>query len=266
MEIRVNGIIMNYEIGGKGEILILIHGAGDNLNMWYKQVPVFSKSYTVITYDIRGHGGTETSKAEYSIELFAEDLYQFMKAIKVESAHFLGYSMGGRIALNLAIDHPEIVKALILTNSPAGLIPPSPEAVERRRVWLELLEKRDIKAVAEMMTTNAFSPGFKDSNPTMFDNYKDIKLQNKPDCFAQVIRAIGKLTPPPDLRKVKCPVLIIVGENDAIAGVDQGNMTQKAIFGSKLVIFPTGHATAIELPDRFNSVVMDFLSAVKING
>lgn len=57
-----------------------------------------------------------------------------------------------------------------------------------------------------------------------------------------------------------------MGENDAIAGVDQGNMTRKAIFGSKLVIFPTGHATAIELPDRFNSVVMDFLSAVKING
>jgi pimeloyl-ACP methyl ester carboxylesterase len=261
MKIGVNGIVMNYEIAGKGKVLVLIHGAGDNLHMWYKQVPIFSKTYTVITYDIRGHGETETSRAEYSIELFTQDLYEFMKAIKVESSYFLGYSMGGRIALNLAINHPEIVKALIFTNSPAGLIPPAPESIERRRVWLELLEKGDVKAVAEMMTAIAFSPGFEDRSPTEFNKYRNIKLQNNPGCFARAIRAIGTLTTPPDLKKVKCPVLIIVGENDPIAGVDQGSLTQKAIVGSQLVILPTGHTTAIELPEKFNSVVMEFLSA-----
>ena len=266
MKITVNGIIMNFEMSGKGEVLILIHGAGDNLNMWYKQVSEFSKSYAVITYDLRGHGETETSKAEYSIDLFSEDLYELMKAIKVESAYFLGYSIGGRIALNLAVEHPEIVKVLILANSPSGLIPPSPEAIERRRGWLELLEKRDFKTVAEMMTTNAFSPGFKDRDPAVFDNYLNIKLHNKPDCFEKVIRAIGALTTPPDLSIVKSPVLIIAGENDAIAGIDQANLTNKAIIGSKLVILPTGHASPIELPDRFNSIVMDFLSTIKIKG
>jgi len=103
MKIKANDILMNYEIKGKGPNLVLIHGAGDNLNMWYHQVPVFSKSYRVITYDVRGSGETESPKGEYSISLFSEDVYQLMKAIRVEDAYFLGYSMGGRIALELAI-------------------------------------------------------------------------------------------------------------------------------------------------------------------
>lgn len=153
-----------------------------------------------------------------------------------------------------------MVKALVLANSSPGLTPPSPEILERRRVWQELLEKGDIQGFAEMMMTNAFSPGFKENNPTEFEKYRKIKLQNKPQKFARVIRGLTTLTTPPDLTKVKCPVLLIVGENDAYMGVDQGKLAQQAIVGSKLVIFPTGHAAAIELPDKFNSAVIEFLS------
>jgi pimeloyl-ACP methyl ester carboxylesterase len=61
---------------------------------------------------------------------------------------------------------------------------------------------------------------------------------------------------------VKCPVLIIVGENDTFMTVDQGKLAQKAIVGSKLVILPTGHAAAVEFPSKFNSAVMEFLSGI----
>jgi 3-oxoadipate enol-lactonase len=231
--------------------------------MWYHQIPVFSKSCRVIAYDVRGHGKTEKPEEEYNIPLFSEDLYQFMKAIKVKDAYFLGYSMGGRVALNLAINHSEMVKALILANSSIGLTPPPPEAVERRRMWLELLEKGDIEEFAELMTTTAFSPGFKERNLNEFERYKNVKLQNRPGSLARVTRALGMVTPPPDLNKVKCPVLILVGENDTLMGVDQGRLAQKKISGSRLFILPTGHAAAVELPDKFNSAVMDFLSAIE---
>ena len=260
MQIKANNISINYRMNGKGENFVLIHGAGDNLNMWDHQVPVFSKSYRVITYDVRGHGETESPETAYTMSLFSEDLYQFTKAIKVKNAYFLGYSMGGRLALNLAIDHPEIVKALILANSPVGLMPP--EAMEGRQVMLELLEKGDFKIAVELMTTNAFSPGFKDNNLTEFEKYKNVKLKNKSVCFTRIIRAIGTFNPIPDLSKVQCPVLIIIGENDAIMGVDQGKLAQKAIVGSELVILPTGHAAALELPRKFNSAVMQFLSGI----
>lgn len=263
MKIKANGISMNYEIKGKGENLVLIHGAGDNLNMWYHQLPVFSKSYRVITYDVRGHGKTESPEAAYSMSLLAKDAYELMKAIKVENAYFLGYSMGGRIALELAINHPELVKALVLANSSVGLTTPSPEAAERRRATLELLGKGDIKTVAETMTTGAFSPGFKAKNPTEFERYMKVKLQNKPDGLSRVMQSLGAATNPPDLNKLKCPVLLIVGANDAYMGVEQGKQVHEAIVGSKLVILPTGHAAAVELPDKFNSAVAEFLSEVR---
>ena len=262
MKIKANGISMNYEIKGRGENLVLIHGAGDNLNMWYHQVPVLSKSYHVITYDVRGSGKTESPEGEYSISLFAKDAYELMKGIKVEGAYFLGYSMGGRVALELALNHPEMVKALVLANSSVGLTPPSPEAAERRRVMVELLDKGDIKEFAEIMTTGAFSPNFKTQNPVEFKKYMRVKLQNKPDGLARLIRTLGTPTSPPDLSKVKCPVLLIAGENDQYMGVDQAKQVHEAIIGSKLVVLPTGHAVAIEMPDKFNSVVLEFLSEV----
>ncbi len=263
MKIKANGISMNYESKGKGENLVLIHGAGDNLNMWYHQVPVFSKSYRVIAYDVRGSGKTESPEGEYSISLFAEDVYQLMKAIRVQDAYFLGYSMGGRIALEFALNHPELVKALVLANSSVGLVPPSPEAIEGRRKMLELLDKGDMKAFAEMMTTNAFSPGFRSKNVIEFDKYMKIKLQNQPQGLVRMMQSLSTPASPPDLRRVKCPVLLIVGENDSYMGIEQGERAREAIVGSKLVILPTGHAAAVELPEKFNSAVLEFLSGVR---
>jgi 3-oxoadipate enol-lactonase len=263
MKINANGIYMNYQIKGKGDNLVLIHGAGDNLNMWYHQLPVFSKSYRVITYDVRGSGKTESPEGEYSISLFAEDVYQLMKAIRVESAYFLGYSMGGHIALKLAIDHPDLVKALVLANSSGGLMMPPPLTSEQRQTTLELLDKGNMKGVAEKMTAGAFSPNFKSKNPTEFNRYMKVKLQNKADGVARLMRILGVPTAAPDLSKVKCPILLIVGKNDRYMGVEQGKHIREAIAGSKLVILPTGHAAAVELPEKFNSTVLEFLLEIR---
>lgn len=262
MKIKANGIEMNYEIKGQGKDLVFIHGAGDNLKMWYHQVPVFSKNYRVITYDVRGAGGTESSSTEYSLSLFARDLYELMTAIPVKGDCFVGYSMGGYIALSLAIDHPEIAKALILVNSAAGLITPPQEAVQRRQANIQLLEEGNIRKVAEIMTTGSFSPGFKTKNPKEFETSLKLKLAGKPDHLARVMRAIGSARRL-DLTRIKCPVLIIVGEYDLYLGVDGGKRLQQEIVGSKLVILPTGHAAAMESPEMFNSAVSEFLSQIK---
>lgn len=259
MKIRANGIYMNYEIKGDGENLVMIHGMGDNLNMWYHQIPVFSKSFRVITYDVRGFGKTESPEGEYSTLVFADDLGELMKALGVRSGYFLGYSMGGRIALELAIKYPELVKALIIANSSFGLIPPSPQSIERRRAMLPLLESGDMKAVAETMTTSAFSPGFRTRNPAEFDRYMKVKLQNTPEGQARVLRSMVKPSGPSDLSKVKCPVLMIAGDSDANMNLEDSRQAQKAIAGSKLLILHTGHASAIESPQEFNSAVIEFL-------
>ncbi|MFP3974695.1 MAG: alpha/beta fold hydrolase [Chloroflexota bacterium] len=258
MRIEANGISINYEIHGQGPNLVLIHGAGDNLNMWYRQVPVFSERYRVITYDVRGSGETESPEGEYSMPLLARDAYELMKALGVKDAYFLGYSMGGHIALELALNHPELVKALILASSSPPLTPPTPEVLKRRQAMSELLDKGDMEALAEKMTTDAFSPGFQSGNPVEFERYMKVKLQNNPGGIAKIMRRVPES--PPDLSKLKCPVLILIGENDRVMGLEQGKKAQEAIPDSKLIVLPAGHAVPIELPDRFNRTVMDFLS------
>jgi 3-oxoadipate enol-lactonase len=263
MKIKANGISMNYEIKGKGENLVLIHAVGDNLNAWYHQVPVFSKSYRVITYDMRGFGKTDSPEGVYSVEVMTQDLYELMKALKVERAYFAGHSLGGRISLELAINYPDMVKALIFANSSPALTPPPREGEDSMRKSMELMEKGDIKTVAESSLAMFVAPDFKAKNPAEYKKYLKIKLQNKIDGVARVTRAtLGGPPHPVDITKAKCPILLIVGEYDRPMFVEGAANIHKAMPGSKMVVLPTGHAAAIELPDRFNAAVLEFLSEI----
>lgn len=264
MRVRANGISINYEINGQGDNIVLIHGAFDNLDMWYNQVPIFSNKYRVITYDLRGFGKTESPEGEYSISLFAEDLYEFSKAIGIESGIYIGFSLGGSIAVHLAIEHPEIVKAIVMANSSAGLAvtTPPPNAQERFQTIQDLLDKGEIRKAAEMMTAAALSPNFSSKNPAEFERYVRVKLQNDPQTFARVMRSLRREVSKPDVNRLICPTLIIVGENDSVMGPEQGKQVQQAIPNSKLAVVAAGHASAIERPDQFNTVVLDFISEV----
>lgn len=261
MRVRANGIAMNYELAGQGECLALVHGAGDNLHMWYEQVPVLSRRFRVLTYDVRGFGETELPESEVGLEVLTEDLHRLLRALAVDGAFVLGYSMGGRIALQLALDHPDLVRALILANSAVGATPPAPEAVERRKGLFALLERGDLEAVAEQMTAASFSPGLKERDPARFQRYKAVKLQNDPRQFARVWGALAT-APPPELGRLSCPVLIIAGERDSFLPLDAARAAHAAIPNSRLEVLPTGHAAAIEAPADFNRIVGEFLATM----
>jgi 3-oxoadipate enol-lactonase len=268
VKISANGISINYEIQGKGESLILIHGAFDNLYMWYNQVPVFSKRYSVITYDIRGFGKTESRGTEYSVPVFVKDLYEFIKTLHIKKIVCIGFSLGGSIAVQLAVEHPELVKAIVLSNSSGGLpiaAAPSPKTLERGQEILKLLDKGDMKAAAEMMASAAFSPDFKPRNPAEFDKFVKSKLENDPHSLAQVMRSLraGGAGHAPDITKLKSPTLLIIGEYDSGMGPESGRKLQQAIPNSKLVILRAGHSSPFEAPDEFNRAVLEFLSGLK---
>jgi 3-oxoadipate enol-lactonase len=117
--------------------------------------------------------------------------------------------------------------------------------------------------VAEIIAIGAFSPGFESKNPIAFERYRNVVLRNKPDGLARIMRSLFTPPAPPDSSKIKCPVLLIIGSKDPNVGVEQGKKAHEEMAGSKLVILPTGHATAIELPDKFNLAVTEFLSELK---
>jgi 3-oxoadipate enol-lactonase len=259
---RVNGITINYEVTGEGDCLVLVHGVGDNLRMWYGQVPVFSREYRVLTYDVRGHGETECPESPVDMPLLVADLRELMRALGIDSAFVLGYSMGGRIALQLALDEPSMVRALVLANSGVGVGPRPPGAEERRQSLIAALQRGDLETVSEQMTAASFSPGLKERDPALFERYRRIKLANDAQSFARVWGAVMQSSPP-DVSRLVCPVLIVAGENDAFMSLEMARLTQAAIPGSRLEVLPAGHAAALEAPDEFNRIVLDFLAEVR---
>jgi len=270
MKIKANGIDINYEIAGEGDCLVLIHGYPDTLDMWYNQVPEFSKKYKVLTVDVRGFGKSEITSGPYSMALFAEDLYGLLKALDIERACVLGFSMGGMIALTFVMSHPEMAAGLVMANSAVatGEVQPSPEDVaameERRKMMAEVFARGDMEAICEMMTVSAFSPGFKEKDPATFQKFKDIKMQNRIEPLQSIMQAMAQARtgPPPDLKQVKCPVLIIVGEADGLMAANNAESMARIIEKSTLKVFPTGHASALEAPQDFNQAVLDFMETV----
>ncbi|MBW2092643.1 MAG: alpha/beta hydrolase [Deltaproteobacteria bacterium] len=267
MKVKAGGIEINYELSGEGDALVLIHGFSDNLTMWYNQVPVFSEKHKVLTCDVRGHGLTETPEGDYSMDLFADDLYALMEALEIKKACVLGYSMGGRIGLEFALKYPEMTTGLVFANS--GIIgpdiQPTPEQVaemmERRQQMVDLIQTGDIEAIADAMAERSLSSGFRDKVPAVFERYKEVKLKNDPKHYLPLMQAMTQaMANPPDLTQLKCPALIIAGEHDSFMAVDVAKSMEKSIKDATVCILPTGHAAAVEAPEAFNRAVLDFMS------
>jgi len=262
MKIRANDIDMHYELSGQGECLVLIHGYSDNLNMWYRQVPEFSKHCRVLTYDVRGFGQTGRRAADYSMGLFAEDLHALLGALKISKACVLGYSMGGRIGLEFTLRHPEAVRGLVFANSGVGGAR-TPEAEQRFQLMLDVLARGDIEAISEMMAVGSFSPGFKEKDRETFERYKAVKLQNDPSDYLAIMQSMmAGMATPPDLSLVQCPVLIIAGANDGFMPLEVAHAMQESIKNCVLTILASGHAAALECPQAFNQAVLDFVKGL----
>jgi len=266
MRIKANGISMNYEVTGNGRWLTLIHGAGDNLEAWWNQVSVFSQHHRVLTYDVRGYGQTETPPGEYTTDILVQDLYELLKALGINGTYVLGYSMGGRVAVELTLSHPELVKALIISNSGMAPHPAQPKGDARmmklRQERMKTFEKHGLESTMDESTAMVFSPGWSEQNLEVFEHYKRIRLKNDPEAYLVAMRAMVWRMPHPDVSGIRCPTLIIAGEKDSLMGAESGRATQELIAGSHLKIMATGHASAIENPQEFNSIVLAFLAGL----
>jgi 3-oxoadipate enol-lactonase len=260
-----NGISMNYEIDGVGGWLVLIHGAGDNLQTWYNQVPAFSAQYRVLTYDTRGHGETDVAEGDYTTGIWADDLHALLNVLGIRRASVLGYSLGGMIAAALATEHPEMVDVLVLAGVAGAAVGLGGRQTweERRRKQIVILEKEGMTGIFKDRTnataSTMFSPGFAEKRPDVIKKYGEIFPVTRAEGYRKVLESTGRRGRPVDFSKIACPALIIVGAYDVWSGPEAGKVLHQRIPGSELVILPTGHACQIEQPEEFNEKVLSFL-------
>ena len=258
MQSRVNGININFEIDGPDNApwLILSNSLLTNLSMWDDQVATLARSFRILRYDQRGHGGTEATAGEYSFDLLVADIIALIDMLGIGRAHFCGLSMGGMTALFLAQRHPQRFDRIIACD--CG--PASTEASAQQ--WKERIEvaSRDgMQALVEPTIARWFPPDFVATKAPVLDKVRGMIRSTPLAGFRGCAMALSSYDLRGGLGGIDRRTLLIVGTKDAtLAGIRQ---IKDAVRGSALVeLEGAGHISNVEQPAAFTRAVVDFLS------
>jgi pimeloyl-ACP methyl ester carboxylesterase len=236
----INGIEMYYAVYGSGEPLILLHGGLGHSDVWGNQIPAFAKQYKVIVADSRGHGRSTRTSEPYSYRLMASDVVALMDHLKIDKAAIVGWSDGGIIGLDIAMNHPERVTKLFAfgaNTNVAGLRPDIANSV----VFNKYIERAG-KDYERLSKTPKDYDAFVAQISEMWATQPDYK--------------------PEDLAKITAPTAIADGEHDEAIRQEHNAEMAKLIPGAKLVILPgVSHFAMWQNPELFNKAVLDFLSS-----
>ena len=248
-----------YEVHGEGEPFILIHGLGSSTRDWELQVPTFANNFQVIPLDLRGHGRSVKSAGPYSMNMFAEDTAQLIEGLGVEPAHIMGISLGGMVAFQLAIDHPNLIRSLIIVNSTPELIPRTLK--DKIAIWQRLVIVRlmGMRKMGEVLGERFFP---REDQTALRELFIERWAENDQPAYLEAMKAVNGWSVTEKLGEIKCPTLVIGADGDYFPISDKETYT-KLIPGAKLVIIKDSmHALPADKPAEFNQLVMDFLESV----
>ncbi|NQT05528.1 MAG: alpha/beta hydrolase [Dehalococcoidia bacterium] len=265
----VNGINLYYEVTGDGFPLVLSHEFAGTCKSWEPQVRFFSRRYRVITYNQRGFPPSDVPQkaSDYSQDILVEDLYQLLSYLGIKQAYVGGCSMGGNVALNFGIAHPEMTRAMIMVASGAGTtgrdtFVPSLEETARQ------LEAGGWKAMAKQYAQGPNRIQYKRKDPRGWQDFVDELAAHSNEGSVHLIREVIIKRPPVSeleakLKQLKTPALIMIGDEDEWC-IDPALIMKKHMPGAGLLVFPqSGHVINLEEPDIFNRALLDFLTAVE---
>ena len=235
----VNGLKMYYEIHGAGKPLVVLHGAFG----WATVYPTLAKNRQVIAVELQGHGHTADIDRPMTLEQLADDTAALLKQLKIERADFFGYSMGGNVALAIAIRHPNLVDRLAINGSNSGKIE-------------DAYEPETFKQFKSLPAD--FAP------PVLKDAYD--KVAPDPKQWPVLVAKVKKMGlefqgfTPEQMKSIKARVLITLGDRDGVR-LEHAVEMFRLIPNAQLAVFPGGdHLLLFMRPDTVLSPIAAFLN------
>lgn len=255
MQCMVNGLQMYYEDQGEGPVLVFIHGLGENSASWEHQIKFFSRTFRVVAMDLRGHGRSDDGKTFITMKSFADDVIALLSQLHINKAHFIGHSMGGLINQQIAVDYPERMLTMTLSDA-AGFYPPpfATTGLEERLKRLETLSMDEVAAAIANVACRPEAPeDIKESIRKMF-------AANRREPYRQSTISTLQADYRQFHAQMLVPALILVGEFDQTTPLEYAQYLNKALLGSKLQILPdAAHMTKLENPEAYNKALAEFL-------
>ena len=274
--LELDGDRVVYRVAGKGPVLLLVHGLAGSAMTWRHVMAPLAERFTVIAPDLLGQGESDKPRAEYSLGAHVDTLRDLLDALGHERATFVGQSLGGGVAMQLAYQFPERCERLVLVNS-GGLgrevsVILRLLALPSTEVVFPLVCAPGLRGVASRVGTMLGRAGLR-STPAreeMWRSYASLTdaesrhaffrgLRDVIDWRGQVVSALGRLH-----HTAKMPTLIIWGARDPFIPVSHARVAHEAIPGSRLVIFEdVGHYPHCEAPERFVATIVDFIASTE---
>jgi 3-oxoadipate enol-lactonase len=252
-----NTVDLAYGEAGQGSPLVLLHGLGSSRNDWLLQLPVFIARYRTVAVDLRGHGGSPKPPGPYRLTQLAADVAQVLRRIDAYPAHVLGISLGGAVALQLALDFPDLVRSLVLVNTAARFVS---DGWQQRLMGVKRMASVylfGMDRVAEAVATRLFP---KPEQTQLRRETVERIRNNDLAAYRATLWAIARFDVRARLGEIACPTLIVAGDADTTVPVASKRLLAERIPHSRLeIIADSGHATPVDRPEAFNRVVVQFL-------
>lgn len=250
--IHVGGKKIYYWTGRKGffegrEVILFIHGAGGGQYTWSYQKGFFEKEFNPIIIELPGHGESE-GEGEQEIGKYAEQVYRFLKALNLSNVFLVGHSMGGAIVQTMALNYPEAIKGIVLVGTGARL-----------RVLPAILKGIQENYEEAVRTINGLAYSRKAPADLIEKGMIGMK-QCRPEVVLGDFTACDRFDVMKELDMIRCPTLILCGDEDELTSVKYSQFLRDRIRGSRLEIIPgAGHMVMMETPLVFNEKIREFV-------
>ena len=254
-----NGCRIYWEESGAGDPLLLIMGLGYSHEMWHRTRPAMAEHYRTIVYDNRGVGKSDLPPGPYPIAQMADDAAAVLDAAGVERAHVYGISMGGMIAQELALNHPERVRSLILGCTACGGANAVPAAAQVMQTLMDRATMTPEEGV-EAMVPFIYST----STPrARIDEDLAIRRRTFPQAAGYLAQIQGVLawSSFDRLHNIRVPTLVLHGETDQLVPPENGRILARKISGARLRLFErASHIYTTDEPEASNQEALSFLA------
>jgi pimeloyl-ACP methyl ester carboxylesterase len=262
--ISINGDSIHYIDTGKGEPIVLVHGALGDYRTWQAQMDSFTKNYRVIAYSRRyawPNQQTMMDSSKHTFASHAKDLAEFIKRLSLEPVHLVGHSSGAYIALLAAIDHPEIVRSLTLGEPPVMSLLPPPGANDVNpfaKAIEAFANNEQEKAVSYFLAVVTGDSSYFSGLPP---SVREIMMMNVQEARANItLENIMSPITCDDLKKINCPVLLLGGDQSpSFCSFIIAKMEPCLVNKEKATLRDTTHGLEYENPSEFNKVVLGFI-------
>lgn len=242
--------------GGPGSpAVLLLNSIGCDLRLWDEQVGVLAEEFTVVRFDARGHGGSQPAAGPLTIDHLADDGLRVLDAVGMASATVAGVSMGGLVAMAIALRAPERVDRLVVANSAAR--------IGSKELWstrAATVRRQGMAAVVEQVLERFFTETFRVANPRDVERFRRHLLAMDAASYAACCDVLRDADLRDHLGSITTPTLAVAGEVDEATPVAQSREVADGVKdGHLLVVGGAAHLANVERPDAFNNALRVFL-------